>query len=68
MLWVVTDKGRRMPLDPEPVRDGNVVFTGEYDDDVPRVRYLHRDEAPDVPTYKSHFATCPNADAHRRRP
>lgn len=69
--WAVTTAGRRMPLDLEPVPDGNVVIEGEKDG-VPVVRVLHRDEQPalfeaDQPErFTSHFASCPDADRHRR--
>jgi hypothetical protein len=57
-----------MPLDREP-----------YDGDDPRGLFVIRtgggkvlalavppDAFPDEPHYRSHFATCPNADKHRR--
>ena len=62
MVWVVTDKGKRMPLDPEPTADGNVVRTGEQ-----TVRYLTAGEAWTGLRFTSHFATCPDAAKHRRR-
>lgn len=60
--WARTEAGKSMPLDPNPVPDGNVVL---LDDD--RVHVLHADESADgAPTYVSHFATCPKAKDHRR--
>lgn len=62
VVWKLTESGKRMPIDPAPVDDGNVV---KLDDD--RVHVLHADESPgDADTYVSHFATCPNATAHRK--
>jgi hypothetical protein len=62
VVWKRTEAGKAMPIDPDPVPGGNVVL---LDDD--RVHVLHADEAADdVPTYVSHFATCPNAKGHRR--
>jgi hypothetical protein len=64
MRWVTTIRGSKMPVDFDPHEDGNVV--------------VHRDGRADVyqstPTeipggatlHFSHFATCPNADQHRR--
>jgi hypothetical protein len=59
---VVTDLGSRIPLDPEPVPDGNVVLTlhGE-------AHVLRAGEAPTGDRYVSHFTTCPDADRWRRR-
>lgn len=78
-----TAKGRRMPLDPAPVEDGNVIvdqdmrlldkLASAYVGDSPPpegapVRVLHKFELidPDVPRYRTHFASCPAADRHRR--
>lgn len=56
-----------MPMDPAPVPNGNLVkVTAEAS--VKTVRYLKKDEKapPGHGLYVSHFATCPNADQHRR--
>jgi len=64
MLWVDTERGRKMPIDPEP-------YTG----DDPRGLFVLRggtaiaappDAFPEEPHYRSHFSTCPHADEHRR--
>ena len=72
MLWALTEKGRRIPLDRNPVPDGNIEI-GEPDD----VGQIHarvvsgQDKlSPGLfpaTRYKSHFSTCPNAKRHRRR-
>jgi hypothetical protein len=56
LLWATTPKNRRIPLDPVPHPEGNVVVLdgvavvgGEGDT-----------------RYRSHFATCPGAGVHRR--
>jgi hypothetical protein len=63
IIWCVTASEKRMPLDAEPVADGNIVLDGE------KALYLgpagQRALAADVKRYKSHFATCPNAKTHR---
>jgi hypothetical protein len=53
ILWVVTHPGgKRMPLDVPPVK-----------------RFVVEDgEAYQRDTYVSHFATCPNAAQHRKKP
>jgi hypothetical protein len=61
--WVTSQGGKKMPIDAEPVSDGNL----EIRDGVARV--LTKAELsmlPDGPRYKSHFATCLNANAHRK--
>lgn len=59
IVWAVTAAGKRMPLDAEPVYaigSGVVSLNGDEVAVVERPR----------PLYVSHFATCPNADQHRR--
>lgn len=76
VIWFgLTAKGKRMPLDPTPVDDGNVVI--ERVDAVigtnaevalPRVRVLRKDDVVgrDTPRYVAHFVRCPAADRFRR--
>lgn len=82
--WAVSESsGKRIPLDPEPAGDGNIVETGRtHTSGVPMVRYLKKSAAvtwptlalavggqqPDQERYVSHFATCPDADQHRKKP
>jgi hypothetical protein len=64
IVWADTEHGRHIPLDAEPVgadepvtfvlRDGVAIA-------VPAGVF------PDEPHFVTHFSTCPNADAHRRR-
>lgn len=61
ITWASTRSGKSMPLDAEPTERGNMALVAgktwvATDED----RRLHR------PLYTSHFATCPNAAAHRR--
>ena len=66
--WVITAaKGRRMPLDPLPVPDGNV-WIDHIEGGTPIVEVaLSHDSVPrNVPTtYQSHYASC--RDAHEWR-
>ena len=69
IVWAVTANEKRMPVDAEPVPDGNLILTS---DDPPRVIMHVLGQAslfdePDPPRYVSHFATCPHADRHRRK-
>lgn len=73
VVWAVTPAGRRMPVDAEPVDGGNVILhPGIARGDAPTATVVGKAVAPalfgdDAPRYVSHFVTCPNADAHRRR-
>lgn len=74
IVWTFTPKGRRMPLDPESVSDGNVIVTGHIqggkDHGTPTVTVLRAGELPlqpGEPLYVSHFSTCPQAAQHRRK-
>jgi hypothetical protein len=56
IIWVRTHaKGKPMPLDAEPVADGNVELTEHG-----AVVHGQPELAPTGPRYKPHFATCPN--------
>lgn len=65
--WVLTVGGKRMPLDPDPHPDGNVIRV-EVDGHV-RARVLNGDELPaQQQAWMPHHATCPaSADFRRRR-
>lgn len=60
LLWAFTEKGRRIPLDPKTVDDGNIQLREG-------VAVVVGQASPGVLLYKSHFSTCPNAKRHRRR-
>jgi hypothetical protein len=67
ILWAETERGKRMPVDKEPVADGNLGLFYLGDQDEPQIRPL--DAAPQLfdteVRYVSHFATCPDAAEHR---
>lgn len=60
--------GKRMPVDPTPTEAGNIILLAGNDG--PESRVLTKAELAARPTrsglYVSHFATCPQAAAHRR--
>lgn len=58
VLWAITSNGKRMPIDPDPNPDGNVVI--EYMDfrSTPHVRVLKKNEDTTLPRYMPHAATC----------
>jgi hypothetical protein len=63
--WVrIEPKGRRMPIDVDPVEWGNLIFVGP--DLVAAVgQPTLLDPGPTGDRYVSHFATCPDADDWR---
>lgn len=63
IAWATTPTGKSMPVDVEPVDGGNVVIT-----DGPQGLYAVVVGSHEIkqPAYVSHFATCPNAAAHRK--
>ena len=62
--WALTVNGKRIPLDAEPVADGNIVLRSG-------IAHIEKTAALDLDgggaRYVSHFATCPNSQQHRRR-
>ena len=65
--WAVSDaSGKRMPIDAEPVPAGNLAV--RLDEGVLRARSAPADAKLSAGEKRgvSHFATCPDADQHRR--
>jgi len=65
MMWAVTENGKQIPLDVEPVPTGNLILVGKGN--VPMVHFLTADEQPEGDRYVSHFATCPQSKAWQKR-
>lgn len=59
--WVTMPSGKAAPIDAEPVADGTIVVFSCGD-----AAYVRTGEAVSGVRHASHFATCPNAAAHRR--
>lgn len=72
ITWVITEANRRrMPLDPTPAADGNVVLVGDPlfpGEKLARVLGPLEVAAldPDVPRFHSHFTTCPDPPGGKR--
>lgn len=68
--WARTPKGARMPLDLEPVANGNIHLGWVGGDELAFVLTDQADiagcQADGTPLYVSHFATCPDAPSHRK--
>lgn len=66
--WAKTAAGKRIPLDVDPVRTGNVqlgLVGGEEIAIVVGAADAVAAQAAGLELYLSHFATCPNAASHR---
>lgn len=67
ILWVMTIGNARMPLDPNPHPDGNVVPVHLGPGNV-RARILTGNDLPALePAYMPHHRTCPDSEHYRRR-
>ncbi len=67
--WAVTAAGKRMPIDPLPCEDGNVLIGWVGGERVALVLGPDDRAAAQIagkPLHISHFATCPNAMRHRK--
>jgi hypothetical protein len=68
IVWGITEKGRRIPLDAKPHPDGNIYLYHDVAYVLPvNGRSLAEHREMGTPLYVSHFATCPNAAKHRRK-
>jgi hypothetical protein len=66
VFWVITQKNKRMPVDPEPVENGNLEIHDQGQYRPPLAIYVSV-KPPGVLRHISHFVTCPNAKAHRKK-
>jgi hypothetical protein len=68
VFWVEWPaSGKKMPVDVEPVFDGNVVLTHrKAENKLLAEKYVGVDHPPPRKRYISHFTTCPEADQHRK--
>ncbi len=72
VIWTLTAAEKRMPVDPDPATEGNLLLvpsqTGRHVRSIVlRDRGLETAAARGEPLHLSHFATCPQADKHRRK-
>lgn len=70
VVWVkIRPGGRAMPLDADPHPDGNVIVDLNAGAGVvlsTATLDIVREDTPDEPLYRSHFATCPHAKDWRQ--
>lgn len=68
IVWALLPSGKRMPLDATPAPDGNIAARRDANGDL-HARVLKAGDEPADGERRgtSHFSTCPNAAAHRRK-
>jgi hypothetical protein len=65
--WANTERGKVIPLDPEPVpAEGPGRFVLRHDNGYLLAVAVPGGAYPDEPNFVAHFSTCPNAKQHRR--
>lgn len=62
MTWARTEAGKRIPLDPDEVEDGNVVVVSPRGAAETVVRIVAKGQGH----FRSHFSSCPQARNWRR--
>jgi hypothetical protein len=66
IVWALTERGKRMPVDAEPSADGNIVLIAPDDPrDEPVARIAGLADRTEE-RHRSHFVTCPQASSWRR--
>jgi hypothetical protein len=70
IVWVGTERGKAMPLDAQPYDgdDPSGLFVIRVVDGKALAIAVPPEAFAGEPLYRSHFATCPQADQWRRRP
>lgn len=64
IVWTITAKGKKMPVDADPVAAPHGFRVNE-DDENPVAVFVPKPE-PGEKVYQSHFGTCPDAALYRR--
>jgi hypothetical protein len=66
VVWATTKNDKAMPIDAQPVADGNVELAAGPTPGTVAATVLSGPSLMPGPLRKSHFATCPDADDWRR--
>jgi hypothetical protein len=67
MIWARMPSGALNPLDAEPVVNGNIrIDEGEDGQIHGNVMSALEAAAYEGPKYQSHYASCPDANSHRK--
>lgn len=67
VIWCITPRGKRMPVDAVPVSNGNVVVDLMRSPPLAQVQAGGAQRPNAAGSYTSHFATCPQAARWRDR-
>lgn len=71
IIWAITDNGKRMPIDPDPDAHGNVRLSFGRRGEAPSAKVLGKKDLAEreegAHLYRSHWATCDDADRFRGR-
>jgi hypothetical protein len=67
ITWATTENGKRIPVDPKPRADGNLVLLGAGRGGAPLAVIFNAVQHAGRQRYVSHFATCAWAGAHRSK-
>jgi hypothetical protein len=66
IIFAVTERGKRMPVDAEPHSDGTITLIPAADGGATAHVLQKFESAGGVPRYRSHFATCDKPAEWRR--
>jgi hypothetical protein len=66
IVWAVTERGKRMPVDADPHPAGNVRLIPTADGGATAHVLQKHEAAGGAPLHRSHFTSCPNASDWRR--
>lgn len=71
IAWGMTTEGKRMPLDPVPVPNGNIILVDGAikvltKKEIERIENPGMLDGPTPDRFTSHFATCPKSKHFRR--
>lgn len=70
VIWTVTTAGKRMPVNADPVPNGNIRLSESVDERGRKTvlaYVLGAKDAREGVLYVSHLSTCPQAAQHRRK-
>ena len=69
IFWALTENGKPMPIDAVSTDNGNLECVWDHNGRVLAhvIAPLFLQMQTEAPRYTSHFATCPDADEHRRK-
>jgi hypothetical protein len=67
IVWAETRSGRKIPLDPGPIENGNVEYLPSVGRAFIHVRWHLWTPLPNAIRTRAHFVTCLHASKHRAR-